>query len=404
MFSESILWCFMTSSIVSIVKKKDTYMAVKEALENLEIDLSGRVLIKPNLTLDVPMHRRACTNPHVVSALIDIIRLHGGTPSVGDSSMVGCDTLKAYASSGIKSVCEKKNVTFIDFNRCQPLKIKAQGEFIKKLIVAKELLTFDKIISVPVMKTHVLTGVSLGMKNMKGIQYRDEKIRLHEKGMKMLHVGIVDIVQTITPYLTVIDGSYGQEGEGPVGGNIVNMDVIVASTDVVAADATACRVMGITPYTIPHIALADKRHIGNIDTITLIGEDLNKVKKIFDYPHSVYKRFKYKLLDYGMDFAAKLKNTTEAKRAYDTIMKLMQTMPRIHTTCQKCGQCLLVCPHNAITPMYVIDPSLCKSCMICMEACPYHAIKSKEISLLNATKEIIICFSHVAIKKLSGKL
>ena len=82
----------------------------------------------------------------MVSALIDIIREHGGTPSVGDNSMVGCDTLKAYASSGIQSVCDEKNVTFIDFNRCQPLKIKVQGEFVKELIVAKELLMFDKII------------------------------------------------------------------------------------------------------------------------------------------------------------------------------------------------------------------------------------------------------------------
>ena len=404
MFSESTPWCFMTSSFVSIVQEKDTYMAVKEALDNLEINLSGKVLIKPNLTLNVPQHRRACTNPHVVSALIDIIREHGGIPSVGESSMVGCDTLTASVSSGIQSVCDEKNVTFIDFNRCHPLKIKAQGEFVKELTVAKELLTFDKIISVPVMKTHVLTGVSLGMKNMKGVQYRDEKIRLHEKGMKMLHVGIVDIVQTITPYLTVIDGSYGQEGEGPVGGNIVNMDVIVASKDVVAADATACRIMGINPHNISHIALAGKRQIGNIDKITLIGEDLNTVAKKFDFPHSVYKRFKYKLLDFGMDFAAKLKNTTEANRAYKTIMKLMQTMPIIHHTCQKCGKCLLVCPHNAITPVYSIDLQKCKSCMICMEACPHHAIKSKEISLLHATKEIIICFSHVTIKKLLGKL
>jgi len=394
----------MNSSIVTIAKRKNIYLAVKEALENLELNLTGKVLIKPNLTLDVPQHRRACTNPHVVSALIDIIRLHDGTPYVGDSSMVGCDTLKAYKSSGIESICDKKNVTFIDFNRCQPLKIKAQGEFIKELIVAKELLTFDKIISVPVMKTHVLTGVSLGMKNMKGIQYRDEKIRLHEKGMKMLHVGIVDIVQTITPYLTVIDGSYGQEGEGPVGGNIVNIDIIVASKDVVAADATACRIMGINPHTIPHIAQGNKRQIGNIDTITLFGEDLNEVTTKFDFPHSVYKRFKFKLLDYGMDFAAKLKNTTEAKRAYNTIMKLMQTKPIIHHTCQKCGQCIRICPHNAITPVYSIDQHRCKSCMICMEACPHHAIKSKEISLLHATKEIIICLSHVTIKKLLGKL
>lgn len=77
------------------------------------------------------------------------------------------------------------------------------------------MLTFDKIISVPIMKTHVLTGVTLGMKNMKGIQYKNEKMKLHEGGMKMLHVGIVDINTVFKPYLTVIDGSLCPGGRRP---------------------------------------------------------------------------------------------------------------------------------------------------------------------------------------------
>ena len=53
-------------------------------------------------------------------------------------------------------------------------------------------------------------------------------------------------------------GVYAQEGEGPVGGNAIKMDLIIASRDVVAADATACRIMGINPYEIQHIKLLKK--------------------------------------------------------------------------------------------------------------------------------------------------
>jgi ferredoxin len=318
--------------------------------------------------------------------------------------MVGCDTLRACETSGIRSVCDEKNVVFIDFNRCCPMKVKVKGDFIRTLVVAKDLLEFDKIVSVPVMKTHVLTGVSLGMKNMKGIQYRDEKIRLHERGMKMLHVGIVDIIQSFMPYLTVVDGSYGQEGEGPVGGTVVPMNVIVASRDVVAADATACRVMGFNPRDISHIALAEKRQLGSIDAVTVLGDDVFKVARKFVYPYSLFKKSKYRLFDWGMDFAAKLRETTEADRAYRIIMKLMKTMPIIQGDCKKCGRCLSVCPHGAITPDYTIDLQVCKSCLICMEACPYHAIRTKEISLLGASQEILICLLRVLIKKFLGKL
>ena len=74
---------------VAVIKNEDTYKATFEAVEKLDVDFSGKVLIKPNLTLDVSKHRRACTNPEVVRALIDIVRQHSGIPYVGESSMVG---------------------------------------------------------------------------------------------------------------------------------------------------------------------------------------------------------------------------------------------------------------------------------------------------------------------------
>ncbi len=392
------------TSIVAIIKNEDAYEATFEAVEKLNVDLQGKVLIKPNLTLDVSKYRRACTNPEVVEALIDIIRRSGGTPYVGESSMVGCDTLKACEKSGIKEVCEEKNVEFIDFNRCSPIKIKLNGEFVKEVMVAEKLLEFDKIISVPVMKTHVLTGVTLGMKNMKGIQYKNEKIKLHERGMKKLHVGIVDINMAFKPYLTVIDGSYAQEGEGPVGGNVVKMDLIIASRDIVAADATACRIMGINPHEIGHIKIAEGRGLGNIDDIEIVGESINKVRRKFEYPFSNFKKIKYKIFDLGMDFTAWLKETTEEERAYEIVMGLMRTKPIISKECKKCKKCISVCPYNAINEEIRIDYERCRACMICMEACPFHAIKSKEMSLPKAIAEITICASRALFKALSGRL
>ncbi|MBC7128369.1 MAG: DUF362 domain-containing protein [Thermoplasmatales archaeon] len=382
-------------SRVAIAKNENIYEATLKALDYLEYDLKGRILVKPNLTLDVPIQRRACTNPEVVSAVIDAIRNCDGEPFVGESSMVGCDTMMAYEKSGLKEVCEKKKIKFIDFNRCEPVKIKINGEFLKEIVVAKEILDFDKIISVPVMKTHVLTGVTLGMKNMKGLQYRNEKIRLHEKGIRMLHVGIVDINSAFKPYLTIIDASYAQEGDGPVAGNVRKMNLVIASGDVVSADATACRVMEINPYSIYHIKRAEERGIGKIRDVDLQGEKLRNVREKFENPAS---GIKYRVFDFGMVFASRLKGKI-AENGYVTIADLMRTKPFINKNCKKCGKCAEICPQKAIEN-FKINHRKCVSCMICMEACPFNAIKPEKISLLRGGKEIIRFSFRTFFKKL----
>ncbi|OYT59412.1 hypothetical protein B6U81_06185 [Thermoplasmatales archaeon ex4484_30] len=102
----------------------------------------------------------------------------------------------------------------------------------------------------------------------------------------------------------------------------------------------------------------------------IVGEDISNVKRKFSYPLSNFKRIKYKILDFGMDFASHLGGTTEEKRAYEVITNYRK----------------------------------CKACMICVEACPFHAIKSKEISLLLAIAEMTICVLRVASKAIRGKL
>jgi uncharacterized protein (DUF362 family) len=71
------------------------------------------------------------------------------------------------------------------------------------------------------------------------------------------------------------------EGRGPAGGKPIQMDLIVAGTDPVATDSTACRAMGIDPHEIQHIHKAYRKGLGNIDDIKLVGERLENVVKVF---------------------------------------------------------------------------------------------------------------------------
>jgi uncharacterized protein (DUF362 family) len=79
----------------------------------------------------------------------------------------------------------------------------------------------------------------------------------------------------------VIDGFVAMEGKGPVDGTPVKMDLILASRDVVAADATGCRVMGIDPHDVSHIRRANVKGLGNIDNIQIIGDKIENVTRAF---------------------------------------------------------------------------------------------------------------------------
>jgi uncharacterized protein (DUF362 family) len=116
------------------------------------------------------------------------------------------------------------------------------------------------------------------MKNMFGMLTTKWKGRLHVHGMdKVVH----DICITLPPALTVIDGFVAMEGRGPVHGKPVQMNTILASSDVVAADATAARVMGFDPDEVDHIRWAHESQVGNKDNAEILGDGVDAVKRVF---------------------------------------------------------------------------------------------------------------------------
>ena len=133
----------------------------------------------------------------------------------------------------------------------------------------------------PKMKTHSETSVTLGMKNMFGLLPDKFKGKYHGRGM---HKIILDINTVLKPALTVIDGFVAMEGRGPVRGKPIQMDVIIAGQDPVAADATASRVMGFDPHGISYMTMAHERSLGEIDEIKILGERIENVKRIFVRP------------------------------------------------------------------------------------------------------------------------
>jgi len=117
----------------------------------------------------------------------------------------------------------------------------------------------------------------LGMKNMFGLLPDKFKGTYHLKGISKV---VVDINTVLHPAVTVIDGFVGMEGNGPVDGTPVPMNLIIAGTDPVATDATAARVMGFNPYKITHIRKAYEKGIGKSEA-KILGEKIENVQRKF---------------------------------------------------------------------------------------------------------------------------
>jgi uncharacterized protein (DUF362 family) len=212
------------------------------------------------------------THPEVVGAAIDIFRQAGAEVAVGESPITGVDVLKAFESTGIAAAARARNCPLINMDQRPFVEVPVpQGQVLHCLQVCPEVLESDFVVSIPVMKMHMHTGVTLSVKNMKGCLWRRSKVKLHmlapvpNNNDKPINIAIADLASVLRPHLAVIDGTVGMEGLGPSAGRAKALDVVVVGADAFAADAVACRLMGISAAEIPHLRIGAERHYGVID-------------------------------------------------------------------------------------------------------------------------------------------
>ena len=224
-----------------------------------------RVLIKANICGGNPTIRGSYTSPEVVDELVKMIRELGAEPSVVDSDMIWTKFDPVAEAEGWKKWAKQANVPLVNLAETEIVRFNfGEGSAIGIVPVSKKMVEADVIISVPTMKTHLLTNVTLGMKNMYGTFPEENKAKFHRFGIENV---VYEVNKAFTPHLTVIDGTIGGEAFGPLSCKPVGFQTIIASNDVVAADAVACQLMGYDPFSIAHIKKAHEEGLGyaNVD-------------------------------------------------------------------------------------------------------------------------------------------
>ncbi|MCS7186188.1 MAG: DUF362 domain-containing protein [Armatimonadota bacterium] len=257
------------SPVLAVAEKDSPANLVRKAIKALGgmgkfVKKGNTVLIKPNMAFARSPEVCANTNPEVVAELVKLC-FEAGAKEVIVLDHTLAPARIAYEMSGIAKAAEAQGakVVYISSRDFVPVEV-PKGKILSAydVRVLKQVLEADVFINVPVAKTHGSARLTLGMKNLMGII--QDRGSWHRSGD--LHQCIADFVTAVKPHLTVIDAIKIMTSGGPAGpGRLEQKDTIIASTDIVAADAYAATLFGMKPEDVPYIIKADELGVGVAD-------------------------------------------------------------------------------------------------------------------------------------------
>ena len=222
---------------------------VYEGLGLFNLNVRGKsVLLKPNIVEYIP-ERPVNTDAQLIGATAEaFLRLGAASVTVGEGPGHHRDTNLLLYKTGLDDQLAHRKIAFVDLNRDEPIKTKLQANYsgLGQLWLPRSVLASDFIVSMPKVKTHHWTGVTLSMKNMFGIvpgsRYGWPKNVLHWAG---IHESILDICATVRPNFVIADAIVAMEGDGPLNGTERRLRSLVLSDDPVAADSCCTELLGV---------------------------------------------------------------------------------------------------------------------------------------------------------------
>jgi uncharacterized protein (DUF362 family) len=222
-------------------KVKDLEKSVKNLFDLLGweeiINKGDTVLIKPNYCANY--ENGVTTDMELLQAIINLARTRTKDVFVGETD----STFKDHTDI-------MKNFPL----ECEFLNLSEVETFTHKGLRLPKIATESVVINIPVFKTHILTGMTLGIKNLFGFIQDKNKSKYHRK----IDLTLLDILEVIRPPINILDGIYSLDVSGPTSGRINQTDFLMASRDVVALDMAACEVGCVDLEQASHILKASK--------------------------------------------------------------------------------------------------------------------------------------------------
>lgn len=232
------------------------------------------VIVKPNICTDYYSYEYgATTNPEVIATLVKLCLGAGANRVRVMDQGFGGSPDSAYERSGIGPATRAAGGEIELMNRNKFVNTPIpEGKDIKEWMIYHDIMTADVLIDVPIAKHHGLSKLSLAGKNLLGVIQRPSMIHAN------LGQRIADLVSAIRPTLTVVDAVRTLMSNGPTGGNLDDVrmtNTVIASHDIVAADAYASTLFGLQGSNIAYIQAAADMQLGTMDLTAIKIEEIN---------------------------------------------------------------------------------------------------------------------------------
>ncbi|MFP4418212.1 MAG: DUF362 domain-containing protein [Fibrobacterota bacterium] len=370
----------MQKSLVALVRcnsyePEELYRAVLRGLDlvggaGIYARKGEKILLKPNILNGSDPNRCVVTHPNVLAAVTRAFQKTGARLSYGDSPCVE-STQEAARKAGFEKVADELNLPLSDFENSVSYKSR-RASFFGSFPLAKAVVSSDGLISISKLKTHNFTRITGAVKNQYGCISGLRKAQYHARFPMVQEFArfVVDVCAAAGVRLYIMDAIMAMEGDGPNNGTPRKLGVLLMSTDPVALDATACRLINLDPSMVPTNTAGKKAGLGEYEAamIKVVGDSL---QECVDNGFTVVRKPPFSVYAHGL-------------------RKHLQTwlVPRpviARRKCIKCGRCVHICPvePKAIEwldgrkkpPRHLY--SRCIRCFCCQEACPAEAISIK---------------------------
>ena len=342
---------------------------LEEAYEKTQgPDVLGKtILLKPNILFDEFPHRAVTTHPVFLEAVIRFLQSRQvGKIYVGDAPAVHTASF-APQKSGIYEVCKKTGAEWVYFGKSSFSYALPSGK-VPLTSIIKEV---DYFFSLPKLKTHELMGYTGAVKNTFGLIPHIHKAKQHalHRNPRTMASMLLDLNEAFTPDYIFMDAIQSMEGPGPGNGTPYPLRLLLGSTNPLALDIVASKIIGYHPLELETNieGLRRKKWLSSVEQIVVHGVTIEE-----------QIRTDYKLT----------RRSSMGKMSLGIVLRFIpffrkrERRPFFLTgRCIGCQKCVEICPVRAISALpnnpkeIRLNVKKCIHCFCCHEVCPQNAIE-----------------------------
>jgi uncharacterized protein (DUF362 family)/Pyruvate/2-oxoacid:ferredoxin oxidoreductase delta subunit len=323
-----------------------------------------KFFVKPNFCVGKPSCSGVTSDVELVGSIVRALKDNGASRVyIGESAIyktAECfDWLDVYRLS-------KLGATVVNLDKDDWVKVANPScESFMHFHLPKSLLDCDAVVSVPKIKTHCQTGVTLSVKNFLGCIPRGDRKLAHITNISAAIVSVFQLLRTTKRLFSVVDGGIALQGKrGPIAGLPVDLGIVLFGTDLVAVDSVCCRIMAVNALTVAHLAQAFQLGLGQIEDIAVVEDGICLPSRPFILPD----------FDHVPAHSSSL--------LFHYVGKVFVKYPFVSSpqVCVLCERCLNVCPVRAVElngGQITFDYRKCIGCLCCVEVCRHECLDYK---------------------------